>query len=81
MICLIVVNSIGLALDSPLNNPKDSFYKNLQIVDYVLTFLFTFEAIIKIIAFGFYNCGSKSYILNSWNILDFLVILITVRDH
>jgi hypothetical protein len=36
------------------------------------------EAIGKIIGQGFYNCGNTSYILNPWNILDFLVVIITV---
>jgi hypothetical protein len=43
-----------------------------------MTAIFVIEAIAKIIAQGFYNCGHTSYMLNSWNILDFLVVIITV---
>lgn len=43
--------------------------------------IFVLEAILKIIAFGFYFCGSKSYIRNYWNILDFFVVLLTVASY
>lgn len=78
MIILIIINSIDLALDNPLNDPKSDLSYNIQYVDYALTVVFVIEAIAKIIAQGFYNCGNTSYILNSWNILDFFVVIITV---
>jgi Ion transport protein len=78
MICLIIVSSVELALDNPLNDPNSIKTKSLQAIDYSLTFLFVLEAVTKIIAFGFINCGSKSYMKNPWNILDLSVILITV---
>ncbi len=78
MISLIIVNSIALALDNPLNDPKSDMSYNLVVLDYAFTALFVLEAIAKIIADGFYNCGKTSYILNSWNVLDFFVIIITV---
>ena len=47
-------------------------------MDYALTAIFVVEALAKIIGLGFYNCGNTSYMLNAWNILDFLVVIITV---
>lgn len=43
--------------------------------------IFIVEAIIKIIAFGFYNEDPESYFKNSWNIIDFIVILISIAVH
>ncbi len=78
MICLIIVNSVNLALDTPLLDPSSNMSYNLQKLDYLLSGLFVVEAVVKIIAVGFYNCGKTSYIRNSWNVLDFIVIIITV---
>lgn len=46
----------------------------MQIFDYVMTSIFTLEVILKVIAFGFIACGSKSYLRNTWNILDFTIV-------
>jgi hypothetical protein len=41
--------------------------------------MFALEAILKIIAFGFFYCGTASYFRNTWNALDFFIALISVR--
>lgn len=79
MMILIVVSSLVLALDNPLYDPKSKMSKDIAQVDVVLTVAFTFEAVAKIISYGFLNCGSTSYIRNPWNALDFFVVLVTVR--
>jgi hypothetical protein len=47
---------------------------NLEYGDDVLMGIFLFECVVKVIAFGFIFAGRTSYIRNSWNVLDFLVI-------
>ncbi len=47
-------------------------------IDVVLTILFSIEAVSKIISYGLINCGSTSYLKNPWNVLDFIVVLVTV---
>ncbi len=79
MILSIIVSSICLALDNPLNDPNSNLSRNLIRIDVILTIIFTFEAVAKIVTFGFYECGSKSYLRNGWNILDFFVVLVTVN--
>jgi len=52
-------------------------------IDIVFTCLFTIEAVIKIIAKGFYfnKMGPiEPYIKNSWNILDFFVVASALMD-
>lgn len=51
------------------------------IIDYILTAIFSVEAILKLVAFGFAFCGSTSYIRNSWNILDLIVVTITLISY
>ena len=78
MMFFIVISSIQLALDNPLYDPDSTLFKILVIVDYVITCIFGFEIIIKVIANGFIMCGSRSYMRNVVNILDFFIIIISV---
>ena len=64
-----------------MRNPQDNFSKALIIIDYILTPIFSVEAILKLVAFGFAFCGSTSYIRKSWNILDFIVVTITLISY
>lgn len=40
-----------------------------------MTGVFTIEALLKIIAFGFLLNGRKSYLRDSWNQLDFTIVI------
>jgi hypothetical protein len=73
---LIIVSSISLALENPLNDPDSTLVLILKILDYTTTFIFTLEVIIKVMANGFILNGSTSYVHNGWNMID-LVIVIT----
>ncbi len=48
-------------------------------MDISLTAIFCIESVLKIVAFGFLLNGSKSYMRNYWNILDFIIVVLTVR--
>jgi len=39
-----------------------------------MTILFTIEMLIKIIVYGFIMNGEDSYMQNSWNIMDFVIV-------
>ena len=47
----------------------------LKRIDLALTCAFAIEAILKIITTGFWFNGSKSYLRDSWNILDFSIVV------
>ena len=79
MILITILSSIQLALDNPLNDPDKILSKLLLIVDYILTCIFGIEAILKIIANGLIQSGSRSYMRDATNIIDLLLLLITVR--
>lgn len=40
--------------------------------------LFAFEAVLKIMAFGLVMNGQKSYLRNNWNILDLVVVILSI---
>jgi len=79
VLVLIAISSVALALSSPLNNPYSKKQEFLDVLDIILTVLFTIEMCLKIVALGF--CFQpRAYLRNSWNILDFIVVLISLID-
>jgi len=74
---LILLSSLSLAIDSPLDDPKSSFRYAMYYFEFVTTFLFLCEAILKIIVTGLaYNKGA--YLRSGWNVLDFIIVNISV---
>ena len=71
---MITVSTILLAIDGPLNDPKSTQVAVLAYIDYVMTAIFTIEMVIKMIAVGLLLNGKKSYLRNTWNILDFVIV-------
>ena len=64
-----------LIIENPLEvDPEGETKKVLEIFDIVMTILFTIEMLIKIIVYGFIFNGEDSYIRNSWNIMDFVIV-------
>ncbi|MFN9908523.1 MAG: ion transporter, partial [bacterium] len=43
--------------------------------------MFAIEVILKVISYGFIMCGSKSYMKNYWNLLDIVVVSITISSY
>ena len=74
MVC-IIISTLTLALEEPLEDPKSNKLKVINNIDKVTTTIFTIEAVLKIIAHGFILNGKKSYLRNSWNILDFIIVV------
>ena len=72
----IIISSIALAFENPLVDPESPEAKILQVLDIIMTTIFTIEVTIKVIANGFLFNGEKSYLRKFWNILDFLIVCI-----
>lgn len=80
IILLILATTVLSALDSPLYDPKSDKMQVFEKINYVVTFLFTLEAVLKIITLGFVNNGPHSYIRSPWNVLDFIIVLLSIVD-
>jgi len=77
ILVLIMVSSLMLAVDDPLADPESSFVKVLTNIDYFFTLCFVIEMSLKIVTMGFL-LQKRSYLRDSWNVLDFLVVLISL---
>ena len=47
-------------------------------IDYFMTAAFALECLIGIIVYGFIFNGPKSYLKDSWNILDFIIVFFSI---
>ncbi len=47
--------------------------------NYIITFIFFIEMVIKIIALGFF-IGPNSYLKSIWNIIDFFLVIVSLID-
>lgn len=77
ILLLISVSSLALALDSPLRDPESATARYLKGVERVMTALFFIEMALKICAHGFVLMP-KAYLRSAWNILDFVVVVISM---
>ncbi len=59
MIFLTILSSIITTMDSPFNDPNSTYDKTLNILDYVFTWVFFTEMILKIVAFGVFSDNLK----------------------
>lgn len=83
IITVIILNSLALILDNPLQDPNGPLSKTLKYLDIIFTIIFTIEACMKIIALGFFwnnFPGISGYILNGWNMLDFVIVCASLVD-
>ena len=69
---VIIVNSFAMALEDPSDGQSTGgiFY----ILDYIFLGLYTLEMILKIFGMGFI-LPKGSYLRDSWNILDFIIVV------
>lgn len=70
IIIIIILNSLFLALDYEV----DIITNNDIYIDLFFLIVYTLEMILKIIALGFFM-NSNSYLRDSWNVLDFIVVV------
>lgn len=68
---VIMVNCFFLAMDQEV----ESITKHSVTIDFVFLIIYTAEMIFKIIAMGF-AMRAHSYLRDSWNILDFMVVIL-----
>jgi hypothetical protein len=87
ILLLIFISSITLVIDNPLADPQSGLIIFVGYLDNCFTVLFTMEALVKIIALGFFfnnsslrEKGFVSYIRNPWNIIDLVVVIASLVD-
>ncbi|GLC62201.1 Caveolin-2 [Pleodorina starrii] len=76
ILVFILASCVCLVLDSPSLDPTSRLSTALQSMDYVFTAVFTVEAGLKIVTFGFAFTGPHAYIRSGWNVLDLAIVLL-----
>jgi hypothetical protein len=67
-----------LALENPLNDPNGTLTLVLKILDPIITSIFVFEVLVRVIANGFIINGKKSYLKDSWHVIDFTIVVFSL---
>jgi hypothetical protein len=83
IVVIILLSCILLCIDTPLNNPDTTFSKTVSAFDIIFSVIFLIEATMKILAFGFFQNsyqGISAYVFNAWNVLDFIVVVMSFVD-
>eukprot|EP01047_Picozoa_sp_COSAG01_P007944 COSAG01_NODE_306_length_19162_cov_14.196611_20_plen_1802_part_00 len=79
----IVVSSLVLAVEGPPNaaylKGEDGLILAMEIVNYIVYGIFVLEMVIRMAADGFYG-HSTAYIHDSWNQIDFFIVVISTID-
>jgi hypothetical protein len=78
ILLLITLSTILLTIENPLDDPNGSKIKVLYYIDIVVTILFTLELLIKVVVYGFVVNGKFSYMRNSWNQIDFIIVAMSI---
>ncbi len=73
----IFVSSVMLAIDSPLMAPECGLLAGLKKADLFFVAVFIVECALKVVSAGLIM-HPGSYLRNSWNVLDFLIVLISI---
>lgn len=80
VIAFIVGSSITLSLENPLDESDPSKTRLLFYIDLVMTSFFVLEGTLRALADEFIlnQAGSKAYLRDGWNVLDFSVVVVSV---
>ena len=79
VLILIILSSIALAVDEPRKTdaPKSEKEYILEYGDYVMTVLFFFEMVSKMLAQGLVG-DQRCYLHDAWNVLDFFIVCVSI---
>ncbi|XP_061568203.1 voltage-dependent T-type calcium channel subunit alpha-1H [Cololabis saira] len=79
VLVFIFLNCITIALERPNIQHQSTERMFLSVSNYVFTAIFLAEMTIKVVALGF--CfGKQTYLQSSWNILDGLLVFVSLVD-
>ncbi|KAK5604348.1 hypothetical protein CRENBAI_019079 [Crenichthys baileyi] len=79
VLVIIFLNCITIAMERPCIKPGSAERIFLTLSNYIFTTIFVAEMTVKIVAVGWFF-GDKAYLRSSWNILDGMLVMISVVD-
>ncbi|XP_051558225.1 voltage-dependent T-type calcium channel subunit alpha-1H [Myxocyprinus asiaticus] len=75
----IFLNCITIALERPDIQPDSTERIFLKVSNYIFTVIFVAEMTVKVVSLGLY-AGPGSYLKSSWNVLDGLLVFVSIVD-
>ncbi|KAG3269265.1 voltage-dependent T-type calcium channel subunit alpha-1G isoform X22 [Ictidomys tridecemlineatus] len=79
VLIIIFLNCITIAMERPKIDPHSAERIFLTLSNYIFTAVFLAEMTVKVVALG-WCFGEQAYLRSSWNVLDGLLVLISVID-
>ncbi|XP_036413162.1 voltage-dependent T-type calcium channel subunit alpha-1H [Colossoma macropomum] len=79
VLIFIFLNCITIALERPDIQPYSMERVFLSVSNYIFTVIFIAEMTVKVVAMGMY-VGPGSYLQSSWNVLDGLLVFVSIVD-
>ncbi|MCI4393511.1 hypothetical protein PGIGA_G00158130 [Pangasianodon gigas] len=79
VLVFIFLNCITIALERPDIQPHSMERVFLSVSNYIFTVIFVAEMTVKVVAMGLY-VGPGSYLQSSWNVLDGLLVFVSIVD-
>ncbi|KAM9773502.1 voltage-dependent T-type calcium channel subunit alpha-1G isoform 5-T5 [Syngnathus typhle] len=79
VLVIIFLNCITIAMERPRIDPASAERIFLTLSNYIFTAIFVTEMTVKVVALG-WCFGDKAYLRSSWNILDGMLVMISVID-
>nr|XP_019611801.1 PREDICTED: voltage-dependent T-type calcium channel subunit alpha-1H isoform X1 [Rhinolophus sinicus] len=79
VLLFIFLNCITIALERPDIDPESTERVFLSVSNYIFTAIFVAEMMVKVVALGLVS-GEHAYLQSSWNVLDGLLVLVSLVD-
>uniref|UniRef100_A0A8C0K376 Calcium voltage-gated channel subunit alpha1 H n=1 Tax=Canis lupus dingo TaxID=286419 RepID=A0A8C0K376_CANLU len=79
VLVFIFLNCITIALERPDIDPGSTERVFLSVSNYIFTAIFVAEMMVKVVALGLVS-GDHAYLQSSWNVLDGLLVLVSLVD-
>ncbi|XP_062859150.1 voltage-dependent T-type calcium channel subunit alpha-1G [Trichomycterus rosablanca] len=79
VLVIIFLNCITIAMERPRIDSRSAERIFLTVSNYIFTAIFVTEMAIKVVALG-WCLGAKTYLKSSWNVLDGMLVMISVID-
>ena len=80
VVAFILMSTVCLALENPRSAPDEPRQRMLELLGVILTGIFTFEALLRIVAYGFLLHKDSYLRRDAWNVLDFIIVVASLCD-
>ncbi|XP_067281660.1 voltage-dependent T-type calcium channel subunit alpha-1H-like [Pseudorasbora parva] len=77
VLVFVFLNCITIAMERPTIQPSERLF--LSVSNYIFTVIFLAEMTVKVVALLFFS-GKDSYLKSTWNVLDGILVFVSLID-